>query len=331
MMKSFFIVLLLMISAGSIAQQKPTIITTTSTSTLIPEGITVHAGKIYVSSINEHKIIIIDEKGDHKDFITSGQDNFKEGLGMKIDHKRNWLWALSNIKNGKQHTCQVHAFDLATGKQEQYYLLTDTVQHLFNDLVIAKDGTIYITDTYYSAVYKLDPHTKKLELFVKSPQLDYPNGLVFGKDPKLLYIATYVHGLSMLDLNTKQIIPLGGYKDTAIAHALDGLEFWNNTIIGVYNYNPQGDRSSHAVIQYKLNQNGTAITNETIIDRGNAMFYEPTTAALEGNKLYVIANSHLAFYNENKQSIKGIESKLKPVTVIKYELKQGAISGYKLP
>ncbi|HYE54118.1 MAG TPA: SMP-30/gluconolactonase/LRE family protein [Chitinophagaceae bacterium] len=319
-MKSILFVFACLLSAGIFGQGKPLVITTANTSTLIPEGITVSGGKIYVSSINEHKIIVMDEKGNQKDFITANQDNFKEGLGMKIDAKRKWLWALSNIKNGNQYTSQVHAFDLATGKQQQYYLITDTVPHLLNDLVIAKDGMIYITDTYYSAVYKLDPATRKLELFIKSKQLDYPNGLVFGKSDQLLYVATYVHGLSMLDLTTKQITPLGGYKDTAIAHALDGLVWWNNTIIGVYNYNPGGDRTSHAVIQYQLSQDGKAIAQERIIDRGNPLFFEPTTAALEGNKLYVIANSHLGFYNANKESIKGIESKLMPVVVIRYML-----------
>jgi outer membrane protein assembly factor BamB len=309
------------LSAVACRTREPLVITTRGTELLIPEGIAVDAaGRIYVSSINLHKIIVIEKDGSHRDFIPAGHDKYLEGLGMKIDGKRNWLWALSNIQQGKTYTSQVHAFDLETGKTQQYHVLRDTVPHLFNDLVIGNDGRIFLTDTYYSAVYSLDPEARKLELVVKSKLLDYPNGLVEGKYGKL-YVATYEHGPMMLDLATKELKPLGGFRDSAIAFALDGLNVWNNTLTGVYNYNPAGDRSTNAVVQYVLVEDGTAIAEERIIDRGNALFYEPTTAAVAGDYLYVIANSHLATYNANKQSVKGVENKLKPVTVIRYRLK----------
>src|SRR3954466_11778447 len=65
---------------------------------VIPEGITINPadGMIYVSSIARKKIIVIDTNGAHKDFINTGQDDFLEGLGMKIDVKKQWLWAVSN-------------------------------------------------------------------------------------------------------------------------------------------------------------------------------------------------------------------------------------------
>src|SRR5687767_11045142 len=64
----------------------------------IPEGIIINPadGKIYVSSIGLKKIIAIDSTGAHNDFIKTEQDGFLEGLGMKIDPRKQWLWVVSN-------------------------------------------------------------------------------------------------------------------------------------------------------------------------------------------------------------------------------------------
>ncbi len=38
-----------------------------------------------------------------------------------------------------------------------------------------------------------------------------------------------------LDITSKELTLLKGYADSAKAFPLDGLVYWNNTIIGVYN------------------------------------------------------------------------------------------------
>ncbi|HVE60788.1 MAG TPA: hypothetical protein VNA26_03160, partial [Chitinophagaceae bacterium] len=168
-MKFFFLLMTAWLQVYCQAQRSSTILTD-SENDLIPEGIAVDTSTstIYISSIAKQKLIAIDKNGKHKDFISSGQDNFLEGLGMKIDYKRKWLWVVSNKRIDKWFTSQVHAFDLKSGKKQQFYFLKDTIPHLFNDLDIAKDGKIYLTDTYYSAIYLVDPEKKQLDLFLKS-------------------------------------------------------------------------------------------------------------------------------------------------------------------
>ena len=43
----------------------------------------------------------VDGTGTHTDFITTNQNGFLEGVGMKIDAKKQWLWVLSNQQQGK--------------------------------------------------------------------------------------------------------------------------------------------------------------------------------------------------------------------------------------
>lgn len=320
-MKQIFLTLTtLAIAMGLAAQPTVKIITTSTERDVIPEGITVHPanGTIYVSSIALKKIIAINSDGSHKDFIKSGQDGFLEGLGMKIDAKKQWLWAVSNQKQGNSFISCIHAFDLKTGSVKQQYSIKDTARHLFNDLILHPGGKIYITDTYGSSLYEVDPVKQQLSLFVKDSLVAWPNGITFNEKGNV-YVATYSHGLMKLDLSSKRLTPLTGYADSAKAFNLDGLVFWNNSIIGVYN--GAETNKSNAIVQYSLNGNGEQIIGEKIIDRGNELFHEPTTAAILGNTLYVLSNSYLGAYNANKESVEGISDKLGPVTILVYALK----------
>jgi DNA-binding beta-propeller fold protein YncE len=288
---------------------------------LIPEGIAIDPrnGNIYISSIAKHKIIKIDTKRNTTDFIKEGENDFLEGLGMKVDTKRNILWCLSNKRMGKIFTSQIHGFDIDNSKVKYHHSLKDTIPHLLNDLVLDEENNLIITDTYFSSLYKFYPATNKLDLLLKEQQMKYPNGLAFGKN-KTLYVASYGTGLLKIDLKSKTITSLKGFSDSLIAYGLDGLMYKNDLLYGVYNAGK--GRPTDAVIKYQLNKNKDSIVSETIMDRGNTHFYDPTTAAIYKNKLYVIANSHLDQFNANKESVKGIESTLLPMKILVYKIKK---------
>lgn len=316
-MKKLLTAFSLLICLDNFAQQ---VITTKSERDIIPEGITVNPadGKIYVSSIFLKKIIAIDEDGSHKDFVKTGEHDFLEGLGMKIDPKSKWLWVVSNQKQGNWFISYVHAFDLKTGLVKQKHQIKDTLRHLLNDLILHPNGKVYITDTYDASIYEVDPVKQQLNLFIKDSVITWPNGITCNAQGKV-YVATYSHGLMQLDIASKKLTPLKGYADEKKAFNLDGLVFWNNSIIGVYN--GAESNKENAVVQYSLNSTGDKIISEKIIDKGNELFHDPTTAAVVGNKLYVLANSYLTEYNANKESAKGIADRLGPVVVLIYKLK----------
>ena len=321
-MNTFLTLVFLFLLTSGHSQVKPRVITTNSESDLIPEGIAVdpRTAKMYVTSIAKHKILTIDANGKVSDFIRTNEQGFLEGLGMKVDTKRNLLWALSNKKNGIWFTSQVHAFDLASSKAKHHYSIKDTIPHLFNDLDIDDQGNIYLTDTHNSAVYFLDTRKRKLDLFLRDSLTRYPNGIALGKN-KQLFVATYQNGMVKVDIEKKTSSIITGIKDSIKSHGLDGLVFSNNSLIGVYNYNIYDSTGFAicAIIQYSLNEKGMVIKEE-LIDADNPYFVEPTTLCVTGKNLFVLANSHLAAYNANKESTKGIENRLKPITILQYQL-----------
>jgi hypothetical protein len=295
-------------------------IRTKADKTLIPEGIAVHekSGKIFISSINRHKIIVVNRKGRVTDFIHSGGHGFLEGLGMKVDPKRNLLWALSNKKQNGVYTSQLQAFDLSSAAQKVKHVISDTVPHLFNDLVVVNDK-IYITDTYYSALYQLDVKSNVLTLLRKDGHLKYPNGIAEDNERQCLYIATYSNGIVGMDMQTLETFILPGAKDAVVAKGLDGLIYTKSVLIGVFDLGEQGGQR---VYRYKLNEDWRSISAESDIDKGNKHFHEPTTLAPGKRFLYVIANSHLDEYNKNKESTEGIEEQLTSPVIIRYKLKR---------
>lgn len=311
MKKSLIFFLCIASVTCAIAQTDYQVISTKTERDVIPEGITINPadGKIYVSSIALKKIIAIDSTGAHEDFIKSNQNGFLEGLGMKIDTKKQWLWVVSNQKKGKVYQSHVHAFDLRTKSVKQKYEINDTLPHLLNDLTLHANGKVFITDTFGSAVYEVDPAKHKLNLFLHDAKLDGANGIVTGEDGKIFIAAR--NGLLQLNHRSKKVTPLT-FIDSKKALWMDGIVYWNNSIIGV---------TDDAIMQYQLNATGDTIVTERIVAKKNPFFHEPTTAALLANKLYLVANSNLAAYNENNESVKGIEDKLNSVVVLVYKLK----------
>ncbi|MBT1701535.1 hypothetical protein KK083_31875 [Fulvivirgaceae bacterium PWU4] len=312
-MKRDLLIFIYLTSIITAFSQPPKAIFTKTERHVIPEGITVNPadGKIYVSSIALRKIIAIDSTGKCNDFITTGQDGFQEGLGLKIDPKKKWLWVVSNQKQGKWYTSQLHAFDLASGSLKQKYSIRDTVQHLFNDFTIHTNGKIYISDTYASSIYELDIAHRKLNLFLHDTlMLAGANGIAHNAHGRI-YIATR-KGLVHLDPVSKKLLPLA-FSDSRRSLWLDGIVLWNNSIIGV------ADRS---IVQYHLNAEGSGLVKERVIDEDNAFFRDPTTAAIFSNKLYVIANSYIGAYNRNNEKVAGIENNLEPVVILAYPLNQ---------
>lgn len=318
-MKFFTIVfVLLSIVVTSSAQKNPVAITLKNTETSIPEGIAADSktGDIYVTSINLHKIFVARKDGSYRDFIVSGAEGFGEGLGIKIDEKRNRVWAVSNKKERNWFVSQVHVFDKSTGGVTNVFINKDTISHLFNDLVIDKNGNAWVTATNSSKVFYANTTSGQLSLAINDTLIKYPNGIELYKNK--LYIATYGSGLLVYDIETKKMNTLKGYSNKTYAFNLDGLGIYKNSLLGVFNTDSLN--SNNAIIEYRLDKTGYAVTEEKIIQKGHPLFREPTTLAVAGNKLYVLANSNLGVYNANKESVAGVEQKLSPITILLYNL-----------
>jgi sugar lactone lactonase YvrE len=284
---------------------------------LIPESITYSRSTklYYISSIHRHKIVTIDARGHCKDFFADGKYGYLEGLGLKADDVRGLLWGVSNQHIGGGYRSLVQAFDLLTHSPVYTATLGDTTAHLFNDLVLSDDGKVFITDTYFGAVYVFDPKDQRLSLFRRDPLLFEPNGIVFYDNA--LYVTTGHAGIVRFPVRGGAGLPVQGFNDTLAPRMLDGfIRTAGRTFYAVAN--DFRDSSQICVVRYELDRKGTRIVAEKKIDKNNPSFNIPTGITFDGKRVVVLANTYLRAYNQNHGSTEGLTGLLNPTRLLRY-------------
>ncbi len=283
---------------------------------LIPEGITYSEKNkcFYISSILKTKIIQIDSKtGKFGDFIPSTLYN-RRFVGMMIDNKRHHLWACGNFRLDSTILSSVFKFNTETRELIKEYHFPDTSTQMANDVVIDNDGNAYFTDSNNQHIYKVNIKTDSIELFFESEEIKHPNGISISPDNRYLYIASFITGVRVLDMETKNI--LNGVNEFA-SRGLDGMKFYNNSVIGIQNYFE--DLHEIKIIRFHFDETLTKITGSEVIDQDNPYFDIPTTHVIIGDELYCLATSSLNNVIWEKYEIED-PSKLNDVKILKYKL-----------
>ncbi|GAB4028285.1 SMP-30/gluconolactonase/LRE family protein [Spirosoma gilvum] len=75
-----------------------------------------------------------------------------------------------------------------------------------NDVTVARDGTVYVSDNRNDKIYRLKDD--KLEVWMEGEQLNKPNGLLAVGKNKLMIGSTKIGALQTVDVETKTITKL---------------------------------------------------------------------------------------------------------------------------
>lgn len=207
---------------------------------------------------------------------------------MEVDRKRNCLWAISSEANevmplkdpGKfQWRSSVFQFSLPYGKLIKTFKLNkDSV--FLNDLCVATDGTVYITETRQKAVYRIVPGADTLELFVEPTPYNFINGICFTDKLRTLF-ASSSEGIISIDLDTKKYTLLRSANINA--KGIDGLAFHKNYFIA---------HQSSKVVRLHLSDNRDNIIAVDTISSGKE-FDSSTTGEVWDDHYYFIVNSQI--------------------------------------
>jgi len=280
--------------------------------TLIPEGIAVHPsnGKIYLSSLHQAKIVVVNDKGAVSDVITNGKGGFMWGLGMKFSPDGKILWACS--ANGKGQTA-LFAIDHLSGKIIKQYQ-HDSARFL-NDLVLLNDGRIFITDTEKGAVFVLQ--NDSLQLFLKDEQLKWANGITAIPNGNVLFVASGRYGLMKVDITTQTIASATNKKRTD--YAIDGLVLHKQTLYAAIGW-PQDSLHQHRIIRYHLDEQFQYKAADTM-SINQPWLKAPTTLAVHNNQLYALSFTNLGIYNRHNQQVDKIMDSLRNPIVAVFPLK----------
>lgn len=254
---------------------------------LIPEGIAwdPHENVMYVGSINKRKIIRIAADGTSSEFAS---DFPYSVLGLRVDPERRALWVATSANEGFDINdvgrAVLYRYDLASGTRAEYRL-GNNPPHLLNDLAIRPDGMPLVTDSSTGAIFTIN-EKKELEPFIRGGEFAYPNGIAVAPNGRI-FVADFIRGLSVIDPVSRRgarlLHPVG-----VNFHGIDGLYFHDGALIGVQNGAGEG-----RIVRLPLNEDYSAVRGIEILHANDPEFDVPTTAAIAGDRIYVLANSQV--------------------------------------
>ena len=121
-------------------------------------------------------------------------------LGVLVDAPARTLWLCSSpgtlLKPPIEGTAALIALDLKTGAPKGHWPFPAPAS-VCNDISVAPDGSIYVTDTPNGRVFHLARGAKELELFAQDPVLRGIDGIVFGGNG-VLYVNNVQRNLLLL-------------------------------------------------------------------------------------------------------------------------------------
>jgi hypothetical protein len=239
-----------------------------------------------------------------RDF-SSPSDKLDTVLGLAVDPACAHLYAVST--NGFEESAKRERrnaavrYDLKNGRLTDRFAAPEATQ--LNDLAVAPDGTLYVTDSQTGSLFRKKPDEKTLTRFGETGALRGANGIALGADGTV-YV-TLSTGIARVTTNTSEPTRLP-QPDTVVTGGCDGLYWHEGDLIGVQNSTNPG-----RVVRIALTEKGTRIAGLTVLQsHHHPDFDEPTTGAIANGVLHVIGNSYVGHYQpdgsiKNAQELKG--------------------------
>lgn len=265
---------------------------------LMPEDLTFipGAGQIIVSSVRRHTLYLVSlprvasKECAVEEFPLHEQAPPWPALAVAYDPARKLLWmtfsampGFNGVPKEDSGKAALLAVDVATGKLLRRFDLDSGNPGVLGDMSIARDGTVYVTDSLGGGVYRVRGELSKAKLERIAEGLFSPQTPVLARDGKRLFVAEYALGIAVVDLVSGNISYLG-HPDNIATTGLDGMHLSGDSFIGIQNGTDPG-----RILRFKLNPAQTRIESAEVVAQGTPIG-EPTHAIAVDGWIYVTAN-----------------------------------------
>jgi streptogramin lyase len=286
---------------------------------LVATGIAIDSrnGDTYVASVRMRKIVRRSKSGQASDFVREAQDGFLASGSLAIDAPRGMLYASSSAvpfmrgyRKEDEGKSGVFSFDLKSGKLlRKVFLASDSKPHFLNALAIDHDGTVYVSDSLASGIYRLRPGEQMLEVFVPKEIFKASQGLAFSADEKTIYVADFSDGVWALDVASKERHLLESPSNVWLA-GLDGLSRVGNNLIAV-----QIGVRPERVLRLNLDPKAEKISSVEILEMNHPEYEAPIQGVIDGKTFVYVANSQLELGNAETGAF--AEDRARPTVVLR--------------
>jgi sugar lactone lactonase YvrE len=260
-----------------------------------PEGIAWDADteRLFIGSLNGAIWQIAKDKAMTR--FAGPETGLREVLGLKVDRDRRLLWAVTGVfpdlfaPQGEPKKdlglTGVIAFALETGKPTRVCWLDERpALHGFNDLALARNGDVYVSDSTAGAIYRLPDGACRLERLIQDSRMGFPNGIALSADESRLYVA-HIEGLSVLDLKAGRRTQLAVPVDATV-NSMDGLVSDGADLIGV-----QPSPYLARAIRIRLRDDGLAVREVTTLGSRPPAGLSQTTGTIAAAHYFSVASA----------------------------------------
>ena len=238
--------------------------------------------------------------GDAVEAFAGAGDGLWAAMGMRLDAERRHLWvattAAPNFRGyeaADEGRAAVLRFDLDDPAAPPVRWDASSEDGVwFGDLVVAPDGTVYVSDSVGRAVWVIRPGSAAVEILVQSADFPSPQGIDLGEDGTL-YLADYSAGIYTIDPGAGTHRRLEQPKGVSTL-GIDGLYWHDGSLIGI-----QNGVLPHRVTRFALSGDGASITGAEVLETNRSFFAEPTLGAIVGDDLYFVANSQWFLFDQD--------------------------------
>ena len=243
---------------------------------------------MYVSSVVSGALYALE--GETPRLVASGKAHGMDSFfGITYDAKRGSLLATygwvpqSTSGSAAESKTGVAEFDAATGTLKNNWVLDGSAEkHQIADILVARDGTVFVSDATGRAVYKVSG--TKLEKAFDLPGSLSPNGMVETASGDLI-LSDWGRGLWRLDRANGSVSALGTPIGTHLV-GVDGLAMHDGKIIGIQNAG-----TPQRLIEISMSQDGKSVTKVKSIAQMLDGFDEPTLGVSTPSGFYFVAGS----------------------------------------
>ncbi len=258
-----------------------------------PEGITYDpdSARLFIGSLKGEIWQI--SMGKDLERFAGADSGLREVLGLKVDRRRRLLWAVTGIfpdlwtgePKKDAGLAGVMAFHLADGRRaSECWLDERPVEHGFNDLALAENGDVYVSDSMTGSIYLLSRGACRLERIIQDARMGFPNGIALSADESRLYVA-HIEGLSVIDLKTRSRSQLAVPANTSI-NSMDGLVRDGADLIGI-----QPSPYLARVVRVRLDASGTAVREVVTLSSPPPEGTVQTTGVIVDPHFYSVAGA----------------------------------------
>ena len=175
-------------------------------------------------------------------------------------------------------------YDVRTGRLRGRYVAPDSGAHVLGDLVVGRNGAVFVSDGVGGGVYVLAPGSGSLRALVQPGVFYSPQTPALSRDHATLFVPDYAVGIAAVSVATGRIAWIT-HSDSLALTGIDGMYRVGHDLIVV-----QNGMEPNRIMRLTLDASMRHVVHATALARGPSA-RSLTHATVAGSWLYFLTGS----------------------------------------